>query len=90
MSDAVLVGLLSLAGTVAGSLAGIFSSQRVTGYRLEQLQREVAKHNSLIDRTYRLESRMELAENELQDLKEAEKHRGCRRPAERCVREVTQ
>ena len=70
MSDTVLVGLLSLLGTVAGSLAGILSTQRVTTCRLEQLQKEVARHNSLIDRTYHLESRMQLAEEQIKEMKE--------------------
>lgn len=70
MSDTLVVGLLSLLGTVVGSLGGILSTQRLTSYKLEQLQKEVARHNSLIDRTYHLESRMELAESHLRQLKE--------------------
>ena len=70
MSDTVLVAVLSLLGTVTGSLAGILSTQRLTNYKLEQLQKEVARHNSLVERTYHLETRMQLAEQELQAQKE--------------------
>lgn len=70
MSDTVLVALLSLLGTVSGSLAGILSTQRLTNYKLEQLQKEVARHNCLVERTYSLEARMQLAEKELLEQKE--------------------
>ena len=65
MSDTLIVGLLSLVGTVLGSLGGVLSTQRLTAYKLEQLQKEVARHNGLIDRTYQLESRMRLCEKDI-------------------------
>ena len=37
MSDTIIVALLSLAGTLLGTLGGIIASQRLVAYRLEQL-----------------------------------------------------
>ena len=35
------------------------------GYRLEQLEKRVEKHNNLIERTYKLEERTELQEEKI-------------------------
>lgn len=69
MDNAVLVALLGFAGTLLGSLFGILAAQKLTQYRLSQLEEKVNKHNNLIDRTYKLEGRMEAAEHDIKDLK---------------------
>ena len=55
MSDAVIVALIGLAGSLIGSLIGILASNKLTLYRIEQLEKKVEKHNNLVERTYRLE-----------------------------------
>ena len=70
MSEAVFVALLGFAGTLAGSLLGVLTAQKVTQYRLSQLEEKVSKHNSVIERTFRLEGRMDEAEHDIRDLKE--------------------
>ncbi len=62
MSESLVVALLSLAGTLLGSLAGVLASSRLTNYRLEQLERKVQAHNNLVDKTYKLEGRLEVQE----------------------------
>lgn len=47
----VIVGVLSLLGTMAGSLGGI----KLISYRIDQLEKKVEKHNNLIERTFKLE-----------------------------------
>ena len=69
MSDAIVVALLGFAGTLLGSLFGILAAQKLTQYRLAQLEEKVNKHNNLIDRTYKLEGRMDAAEHDIKDLK---------------------
>lgn len=39
MDNAVLVGLLSFAGTLIGTLGGILASAKLTNYRIEQLEK---------------------------------------------------
>ncbi len=51
----VIVGILSLIGTLGGTLGGILASNKLTNYRISQLEEKVSKHNSLIERTYRIE-----------------------------------
>ena len=69
MSDTVIVGLLSLMGTVMGSGLGVLASQKLTQFRLEQLEKRVQAHNNLIERTYRLEGQMSQCRHEIEDLK---------------------
>ena len=63
--EAIIVALIGLAGSAAGSLGGVLVSSRLTQYRLEELEKKVQAHNSLIDRTYRLEERTELQEEKI-------------------------
>lgn len=69
MSDAVLVALISGACTLLGSLMGVVTTSTLTTYRLKRLEDEVSKHNRIIERTFRLEGRMDEAEHEIRDLK---------------------
>ena len=69
MTEAVIVAVLSLTGTLGGSLLGILAANRLTNYRIEQLERKVNAHNSLVERTYRLEGQMTEVIHEVTDLK---------------------
>ena len=55
MSDVIIVALISLGGTALGTLGGIWATNRLTLYRLEQLEKKVDKHNNVIERVYNLE-----------------------------------
>ena len=73
MSEPIIVALLGFAGTLFGSLFGILTAQKLTQYRLVQVE-EKAKNNQertrkLEDRTTRLEGRMDEAEHDIKDLK---------------------
>lgn len=70
MSEGIMVALLSLAGTLMGSFGGILTANRLVNYRLEQLENKVNRHNSIIERTYRLEGRMDEAEHDIREMKE--------------------
>ena len=69
MSSEVLVALLSLAGTLIGTLGGILAANKLVTYRIEQLEEKVNKHNQVIERTFRLEGQMVEVQHELQDIK---------------------
>lgn len=58
MSDVVIVGLLSLVGTLGGTFGGIMVANKLVNYRLEQLEKKVDKHNGVIDRMYHAEERL--------------------------------
>jgi len=65
MTDAVTVALISLAGTLAGSFSGVIVSNRLTNYRLEQLEKKVDRHNQLIERMYAAEKALALHEERI-------------------------
>lgn len=65
MWDSIIVAVI----TGGLSLLGVYIANRKSAalmeYRIEQLEKKVDVHNSVIDRTYRLEERTELQEAEL-------------------------
>lgn len=65
MSDTIIVAALSLVGTLCGSFAGIIAANKLVNYRLQQLEKKVDLHNSVIERTYKLEGRMDTVEAEM-------------------------
>ena len=69
MSETIIVGLLSLIGTLAGTFGGIVTANKLTTYRIERLEEKVNKHNNIIERTFKLEGRMNEAEHDIKDLK---------------------
>ena len=62
MTEAIIVALLGLAGTLAGSYLANRKSTALIAYRLEQLEQKVSKHNNLVERTYALEESVALME----------------------------
>lgn len=69
MSEAVIVAILSLLGTLVGSLAGILTANKLTNYRIAQLEKKVEKHNSVIERVYKLEKEEAVIQEEINQLK---------------------
>lgn len=54
MSDTIIVALLSLLGTFAGTFGGM----KLISYRIEQLELKVNQHNEVIKRTFVLEEKV--------------------------------
>lgn len=69
LNDTIIVGLLSLIGTIAGTFGGIITANKLTTYRIERLEEKVNKHNNLIERTYRLEGNVTEIQHDIKDLK---------------------
>ena len=66
MNDTIIVALISFLGTCIGSLAGM----NLIRYRINQLEKKVEKHNTVIERTYRLEDDVKYINEEIRELKE--------------------
>ena len=82
MNGTVLVALISLAGTLCGTFGGILMSNKLTNYRIEQLEQKVEQHNRLVERTFRLEElqqlteeRLRVANHRIEDLERKEERR---------------
>ncbi len=65
MSETIIVAILSFSGTVIGSLFGVLTANKLTNYRIEQLEKKVEKHNNVIERVYRLEQQNAVEEEEI-------------------------
>lgn len=53
--ETIIVSIISLIGTLGGSLGGILVANKLTNYRVEQLEKKVEKHNQVVERVYKLE-----------------------------------
>lgn len=69
MSDTIIIGLLTLLGTLIGTFGGIVTSSKLSNYRIEQLEKKVEKHNSIVERTYILEGEVRELQHEVKYLK---------------------
>lgn len=65
MSEAIVVAILSLAGTAVGGIVSVFTANRLTAYRIDALQKQVEKHNNLIERTFRLEEHAAVVDEQI-------------------------
>ena len=61
MMDTIIVAAISLIGTLAGSYFANSKTIALLSYRLEQLERKVEKHNSVVERTFQLENNVQTA-----------------------------
>lgn len=76
-NDTIIVAIISLFGTLFGTFGGILTSNKLIGYRIEQLEKKVDKHNNVIERVFRLEDNEKLLDHRLNDLeKDVDKIRG--------------
>ena len=72
MEPEIVVTICSLVGTLVGSLAGIMTANRLTNYRIEQLEEKVKKHNNLVERMAVVEQSAKSAHHRLDELVERE------------------
>lgn len=63
--ETIIVALLALAGTLAGTYFANRKSAALIAYRLEELERKVQAHNNLVERMYQVEERTELQEEKI-------------------------
>ena len=80
MSDTVIVAIISFFGTLLGAYIANRKSAAIMEYRLQQLEKKVDKHNTVIERTYALEKRADVvdekitvANHRIADLEQSEK-----------------
>lgn len=67
--------LFNFLGVAVGTFGGIVASSKLVNYRLQELEKKVDKHNSVIERTYKLEQsvclideKMKVANHRIDDL----------------------
>ena len=80
MTEGICVALIGLLGSGLGSLAGVLASQKLTQYRIQELEKKVQAHNNLVTRTYQLEQeqavlqeKVDVANHRISDLERSQK-----------------
>lgn len=80
MTAEIIVAIITLMGSALGTFGGILINTKLTNYRLSELEKKVDKHNQVIDRVYKLESReavieedIKVANHRIEDLEEYHK-----------------
>lgn len=64
MKEALIVAIPSLI-SLAGIIITAIITNSLVSYRVGQLEKKVDKHNNIIERTFALESKVELLEKEI-------------------------
>lgn len=79
MTEGIIVGVLSLIGTLAGTYFANRKSSALIAYRLELLEKKVDKHNAVVERTFKLEEqaavleeKIKVANHRIEDLEDLE------------------
>ncbi len=65
MDNTIIVALISFAGTLMGTFGGIVTSNKLTNYRIAELEKKVEKHNQVVERVYILEKDKAVFEEEI-------------------------
>lgn len=80
MDSSIISALIALVGSLLGTLGGIMVSNKLTAYRLEQLEKKVDKHNNVLERVALMEQnektiwrRVDELRNEVHEMKEGER-----------------
>lgn len=69
MSSETINLLITFAGSAIGTIGGILASQKLTQYRIAQLEKKVDEYNNVKTRTTELETWRETVDNEIDELK---------------------
>ena len=66
----IVVAGLALFGTMFGSVTGVRTANRLTSYRISLLEKEVEKHNDLVERMTAVEQSTMSAHKRIDELNE--------------------
>lgn len=69
MTEQIIIAIIGgLCVAIPSVLSTVFSNRKnysLMSYKIEQLENKVSKHNNLIDRMYKVETRVTLLEDEI-------------------------
>lgn len=69
MDSNIIVALIAFAGSALGTFGGILTSQKLTQYRIAQLEKKVDEYNNVKTRTTELEAWKTSVNVEIDELK---------------------
>jgi peptidoglycan hydrolase CwlO-like protein len=59
MSETMIQTLITTIVTLIGTFGGILTAQKLSNYRIQELEKKVDKHNNVIEKTYGLEKEIQ-------------------------------
>ena len=69
MDSSIIVAIVSLIGTLSGSIIAGMVSNNKTLYRIEQLERKEEQHNKLVERMAVAENTIKSLQHQIDELK---------------------
>lgn len=69
MTDAIVSGLIGLAGSGVGAMAGIVVQSKLTSWRLEQIEKRLALVDEHTKSIVEIEGRLREIEHDIRDIK---------------------
>lgn len=70
----MIVAVLSLIGTLGGTFGGILTANKLTNYRIQELEKKVDKHNNFAGRIPVIEEQIKVANHRIDDLERSNHH----------------
>ena len=55
----IIIAVIALVGTIASGLISAATANKVTSVKIDALTKEVEKHNKVVERTFKLEQKVE-------------------------------
>lgn len=74
MTESMIVAVLSLIGTLGGTFGGILTANKLTNYRIQELEKKVDKHNNFAGRIPVIEEQIKVANHRIDDLERSIHH----------------
>jgi hypothetical protein len=62
--------LFTVLGTAIGTFGGIVTSNKLTQYRIQQLEKKVERHNDVVNRTFVLEREVKSVWHNIDEIKD--------------------
>ena len=72
VSENVLLAMLSLIGTMLGTFGGILTANKLSNYRIEQLEKKVDKHNGFGEKIPVIQEQIKVINHRIDDLEHKE------------------
>ncbi len=68
MSESEVIAVISLVGTLIGSGGGVLVANKLSNYRIQQLEIKVDKHNNFANRLPVVEEKLKVINHRLDDI----------------------
>ncbi|MDF0480275.1 hypothetical protein OL233_08260 [Vagococcus sp. PNs007] len=68
MQSEITVALITLIGSILGSVCSVAYGIKFLGYRMEQLEKKVDSHNKIVEQIFVLEEKIKTANHRIRDL----------------------